>query len=127
MVDSTDIPREVSRLSKPITQVLTPVLFQHNYDLHCKFWRCYAFNVLYPLGLTHSQALLSDGTLAWRFYVVFGKKKWALYLPAIAVTMNTCEFSTCLLVFDLYTFHPFSALLVSRLPASRFLREQRTL
>jgi len=34
-------------------------------------------------------ALLSDGTLAWRFYVVFGKKKWALYLPALAVMMNT--------------------------------------
>ncbi|KAN0134268.1 hypothetical protein V8E53_007766 [Lactarius tabidus] len=34
-------------------------------------------------------ALLSDGTLAWRFYVVFGKQKWALYLPAAAVTMNT--------------------------------------
>jgi len=34
-------------------------------------------------------ALLSDGTLAWRFYVVFDKRKWALYLPAVAVTMNT--------------------------------------
>ncbi|KAI9444718.1 hypothetical protein H4582DRAFT_2070483 [Lactarius indigo] len=34
-------------------------------------------------------ALLSDGTLAWRFYIVFGRKKWALYLPAAAVMMNT--------------------------------------
>lgn len=32
--------------------------------------------------------LLSDGTLAWRFYIVFGKKKWALYLPATAVALN---------------------------------------
>jgi hypothetical protein len=39
--------------------------------------------------------------LAWRFYVVFGKQKWALYLPAVAVMMNTCEFSSSLLVFDL--------------------------
>ena len=125
MVNSTDVPWEVSRLSKAIVQLLTPVVSQHHYDLHCKFWRCYAFHVLYPFCLT--QALLSDGTLAWRFYVVFGKKKWALYLPAVAVMMNTCEFSICLLLFDLCTFHPFSALLVSRLPASRFLREQRTL
>ncbi|KAI9452560.1 hypothetical protein BJY52DRAFT_1292328 [Lactarius psammicola] len=34
-------------------------------------------------------ALLSDGTLAWRFYIVFGRKKWALYLPAAAVMINT--------------------------------------
>ena len=40
-----------------------------------------------------TQALLSDGTLAWRFYVVFNKEKWALYLPAVAVMMNTSELS----------------------------------
>ena len=74
-----------------------------------------------------TQALLSDGTLAWRFYVVFNKEKWALYLPAVAVMMNTSEFSTCLLAWGLYTFHLSSALLVGRLPASRFLREQRSL
>ncbi|KAH9178626.1 hypothetical protein EDB89DRAFT_1927587, partial [Lactarius sanguifluus] len=34
-------------------------------------------------------ALLSDGTLAWRFYIVFGRKKWALYIPAAAVMTNT--------------------------------------
>lgn len=34
-------------------------------------------------------ALLSDGTLAWRFYIVFGRKKWALYLPVAAVMTNT--------------------------------------
>jgi hypothetical protein len=37
------------------------------------------------------QGLLSDGTLAWRFYVVFQKKKWALYLPATAVAVNARE------------------------------------
>jgi hypothetical protein len=37
------------------------------------------------------QAFLSDGTLAWRFYVVFGKKKWALYLPTASVILNACE------------------------------------
>ncbi|KAI9439090.1 hypothetical protein H4582DRAFT_2128612 [Lactarius indigo] len=37
---------------------------------------------------TTSAALLCDGTLAWRFYVIFGKKKWALYLPATAVVVN---------------------------------------
>ncbi|KAH8990155.1 hypothetical protein EDB86DRAFT_1801237 [Lactarius hatsudake] len=34
-------------------------------------------------------ALLSDGTLAWRFYIVFGRKKWALYIPTVAVMTNT--------------------------------------
>ncbi|KAN0111626.1 hypothetical protein V8E52_008364 [Russula decolorans] len=34
-------------------------------------------------------AFLSDGTpLAWRFYVVFNKEKWALYLPATSVILN---------------------------------------
>ncbi|KAF8481850.1 hypothetical protein DFH94DRAFT_410415 [Russula ochroleuca] len=33
-------------------------------------------------------AFLSDGTLAWRFYVVFNKEKWALYLPAASVILN---------------------------------------
>ncbi|KAH8992509.1 hypothetical protein EDB92DRAFT_1858249 [Lactarius akahatsu] len=37
---------------------------------------------------TTSAALLSDGTLAWRFYIIFGKEKWALYLPTTAVVMN---------------------------------------
>lgn len=37
------------------------------------------------------QGLLSDGTLAWRFYVVFNKAKWALYLPAGAVAFNARE------------------------------------
>ena len=36
------------------------------------------------------QGLLSDATLAWRFYVVFNKAKWALYLPAAWVVFNTC-------------------------------------
>jgi len=33
-------------------------------------------------------ALFSDGTLAWRFYIIFEKKRWALYLPATAVVAN---------------------------------------
>ncbi|KAI9444717.1 hypothetical protein H4582DRAFT_1805927 [Lactarius indigo] len=37
---------------------------------------------------TTSAALLSDGTLAWRFYIIFDKKKWALYLPATAVVAS---------------------------------------
>jgi len=37
------------------------------------------------------QAFLSDGTLAWRFYVVFNKEKWALYLPAASVILNARE------------------------------------
>ncbi|KAI0818939.1 hypothetical protein BC629DRAFT_687834 [Irpex lacteus] len=31
---------------------------------------------------------LSDSLVAWRFYVVYGKKKWALYLPATAIVVN---------------------------------------
>lgn len=37
---------------------------------------------------TTSAALLSDGILAWRFYIIFEKEKWALYLPTTAVVMN---------------------------------------
>ncbi|KAF8481857.1 hypothetical protein DFH94DRAFT_628117 [Russula ochroleuca] len=37
---------------------------------------------------TTISGLLSDGTLAWRFYVVYNKAKWALYLPAGAVAFN---------------------------------------
>ncbi|KAI9452561.1 hypothetical protein BJY52DRAFT_906954 [Lactarius psammicola] len=37
---------------------------------------------------TTAAALLSDGTLAWRFYVIFERKKWALYFPATAVVVN---------------------------------------
>ena len=37
------------------------------------------------------QGLLSDGTLAWRFYIIFGRKKWALYLPATMVAINARE------------------------------------
>ncbi|KAN0134269.1 hypothetical protein V8E53_007767 [Lactarius tabidus] len=33
-------------------------------------------------------ALFSDGTLAWRFYIIFERKRWALYLPATAVVAN---------------------------------------
>lgn len=38
-------------------------------------------------------AFLSDGTLTWRFYVVFNKEKWALYLPAASVVLNARESS----------------------------------
>ncbi|KAI0086348.1 hypothetical protein BDY19DRAFT_356013 [Irpex rosettiformis] len=31
---------------------------------------------------------ISDGLLAWRFYVVYGRKRWALYIPATAIIMN---------------------------------------
>jgi hypothetical protein len=42
--------------------------------------------------------------------------------------MNACEFSTCLLMHLIYIHSMlYSALLVGRLPASRFLREQRSL
>ncbi|KAF8274000.1 hypothetical protein EI94DRAFT_1714488 [Lactarius quietus] len=37
---------------------------------------------------TTSAALFSDGTLAWRFYIIFERKRWALYLPATAVVAN---------------------------------------
>ncbi|KAI0308294.1 hypothetical protein B0F90DRAFT_1681709 [Multifurca ochricompacta] len=35
-----------------------------------------------------TRSLLSDGILAWRFYVVFCREKWALYIPATAVVAN---------------------------------------
>ncbi|KAI0275164.1 hypothetical protein BC834DRAFT_34725 [Gloeopeniophorella convolvens] len=46
--------------------------------------------------LTHAAAsitttlagFLSDGTLAWRFYIIFDRKRWSLFLPAVSVLMN---------------------------------------
>lgn len=32
--------------------------------------------------------LIADGLLAWRFMVIFGRAKWALYLPVTAVAIN---------------------------------------
>ncbi|KAI0699142.1 hypothetical protein BC835DRAFT_1503561 [Cytidiella melzeri] len=32
--------------------------------------------------------LLSDGTLVWRFYVVFNRQRWALYIPGTSVVIN---------------------------------------
>lgn len=37
------------------------------------------------------QGLIADGLLAWRFMVIFGRAKWALYLPVIAVVVNARE------------------------------------
>ncbi|KAI0690053.1 hypothetical protein BC835DRAFT_1418064 [Cytidiella melzeri] len=31
---------------------------------------------------------LCDGLVAWRFYVVYGRKRWAFYVPAVAVILN---------------------------------------
>ncbi|KIP03275.1 hypothetical protein PHLGIDRAFT_245763 [Phlebiopsis gigantea 11061_1 CR5-6] len=35
---------------------------------------------------------ISDGLLAWRFYVVWGRSRWALYVPVVAVCINTSTF-----------------------------------
>ncbi|TFL01386.1 hypothetical protein BDV98DRAFT_507867 [Pterulicium gracile] len=47
-----------------------------------------------PLSLvsnmtTTFSGLISDGLLAWRFYIIYERKKWALYVPLIIVTLNT--------------------------------------
>ncbi|EKM52520.1 uncharacterized protein PHACADRAFT_63835, partial [Phanerochaete carnosa HHB-10118-sp] len=34
------------------------------------------------------QGLCSDSLLAWRFHVIFGRKKWALYIPGTFVIIN---------------------------------------
>ncbi|KAI0763678.1 hypothetical protein BC629DRAFT_971410 [Irpex lacteus] len=33
--------------------------------------------------------LISDGLLAWRFYVVFGRQRWAFWAPTVAIIVNT--------------------------------------
>lgn len=40
------------------------------------------------------QGLLSDGLLAHRFWVIFDRKRWALYIPAtfVIVTGSACKF-----------------------------------
>ncbi|KAI0342527.1 hypothetical protein BDW22DRAFT_1429353 [Trametopsis cervina] len=45
--------------------------------------------VLFVSTITSTLAgLLADGLLAWRFYVIFGRRWWALYCPIIAITLN---------------------------------------
>ncbi|KAI0089410.1 hypothetical protein BDY19DRAFT_102283 [Irpex rosettiformis] len=45
--------------------------------------------LLFVSTLTTSIACaISDGLLAWRFYNVFGRRRWALYIPAAAVLVN---------------------------------------
>ncbi|KAI0771376.1 hypothetical protein BC629DRAFT_1595617 [Irpex lacteus] len=34
--------------------------------------------------------LISDGLLAWRFYVVYGRHPWALWIPMSMIILNTC-------------------------------------
>lgn len=29
----------------------------------------------------------------WRFYVVFNRRRWALYIPGAAVVINACEYN----------------------------------
>lgn len=34
------------------------------------------------------QGLLSDGLVAWRFYIIYERRRWALYVPTIFVILN---------------------------------------
>ena len=38
-----------------------------------------------------AQALILDSTLAWRFYVLYGHPRWALWTSMTAVTSNASE------------------------------------
>lgn len=64
---------------------------QCHYDYCCESKRVLSFS-LYIFN-SFFQAFLSDGTLGWRFYVVFNKEKWALYLPTASVIINAREFA----------------------------------
>jgi hypothetical protein len=44
----------------------------------------------YTSVTTSLAGLLSDGVVAWRFYVIYDRRKWALYVPAAAVIINAC-------------------------------------
>ena len=86
------------------------------------------FHIIIPSCI---QGLLSDGTLAWRFYIIFDREKWALYLPATALVVNARKLHTrkCLLSPSLCfnSLSLCSTLLVRRCPASRYLFKQRLL
>lgn len=43
------------------------------------------------LKLTWTQGLIADGLLAWRFYVIYGRSRWSLYVPVATVVINSCE------------------------------------
>ncbi|KAI0690066.1 hypothetical protein BC835DRAFT_1548651 [Cytidiella melzeri] len=45
--------------------------------------------LLFITSLTSTVAgFISDGLLAWRFYVIYGRKRWALYGPLVALVVN---------------------------------------
>lgn len=47
-----------------------------------------------------NQGTLSDGLLAWRFYIVYGRSRWAFWFPTAAIAMNTSML--CLFTFVIY-------------------------
>ncbi|KAH9081562.1 hypothetical protein EDB83DRAFT_2512422 [Lactarius deliciosus] len=71
-----------------ITRVLefSRARLQHDSDRELLVWSI-PLTVVGNVTTTFA-ALLSDGTLAWRFYIIFEKEKWALYLPATAIVIN---------------------------------------
>lgn len=38
-----------------------------------------------------SQAFISDGLLAWRFYVIYGRPRWGLWSAAVALSANSSK------------------------------------
>ncbi|KAI0690064.1 hypothetical protein BC835DRAFT_1366385 [Cytidiella melzeri] len=45
--------------------------------------------LIFITALTTTVAgFISDGLLAWRFYVIYGRKRWALYGPLVALVVN---------------------------------------
>lgn len=42
--------------------------------------------------LTVLQGLLSDGLLSWRLYVIYGRARWAFWIPTTAVIINASMF-----------------------------------
>lgn len=46
--------------------------------------------------LTTVQGLISDSLLAWRMYVVWGRARWALILPVIAIVANASTYTKLL-------------------------------
>ncbi|KAF7796699.1 hypothetical protein EIP86_007882 [Pleurotus ostreatoroseus] len=43
---------------------------------------------------TRTVGTISDGLLAYRFWVIFNKKRWALFIPMTAIGITACKIST---------------------------------
>ena len=73
-----------------------PTLGSRNYQNSIRLYQVQLYpcsevvqDIVFSKLIKSIQGTISDGLLAWRFYVLYERKRWALYAPAVAIAMNT--------------------------------------